>query len=203
MAERYGDRLAIVGIAVQETTPDDVSAYAERYELPYTIAFDASADVFDLYRVFALPDAGVHRAGRPDHERGERAADASRPRSGCLGLPAGGSGRGLGASRGLGLAAPAGKDLPTRVLSACRRRKETASNRAGGAATPSSACTGRNNAARVRHNVARDAGRVGHARRPGGSRAANHGAAPGCKLSAGRRAALTTPRAPRPPHAAP
>ncbi len=55
MAERYGDRLAIVGIAVQETTPDDVRAYAERYELPFTIAFDASADAFDLYRVFALP----------------------------------------------------------------------------------------------------------------------------------------------------
>ncbi len=55
MAERYGDQLAIVGIAVQETTPDDVRAYAQRYELPYTIAFDASADVFDLYRVFALP----------------------------------------------------------------------------------------------------------------------------------------------------
>jgi thiol-disulfide isomerase/thioredoxin len=47
--------LTIVGIAVQETTPDDVRAYAERYELPYPIAFDASADTFELYRVFALP----------------------------------------------------------------------------------------------------------------------------------------------------
>jgi thiol-disulfide isomerase/thioredoxin len=56
MAERYGkDGLAIVGIAVQETTVDDVKAYAARYELPYPIAFDASADTFNAYKVFALP----------------------------------------------------------------------------------------------------------------------------------------------------
>jgi thiol-disulfide isomerase/thioredoxin len=54
--EAYGDRgLEIVAVAVQETSPDNVRDYAERYELGYTIAFDASADVFDLYRVFALP----------------------------------------------------------------------------------------------------------------------------------------------------
>ncbi len=47
--------LAIVGIAVQETTPGDVRAYADRYELGYRIAFDASADIFHRYRVFALP----------------------------------------------------------------------------------------------------------------------------------------------------
>ncbi|HEY6569279.1 MAG TPA: TlpA disulfide reductase family protein, partial [Candidatus Limnocylindrales bacterium] len=56
MDEAYGDKgLAIVGIAVQETTPDDVRAYAERYELGYEIAFDASADIFNLYKVYALP----------------------------------------------------------------------------------------------------------------------------------------------------
>jgi peroxiredoxin len=56
MDEAYGDKgLAIVGIAVQETTPDDVKAYADRYQLGYDIAFDASADVFDLYKVYALP----------------------------------------------------------------------------------------------------------------------------------------------------
>jgi len=54
--EAYRDKgLAIVGVAVQETTPDDVRAYAERYQLQYPIAFDASADIFDTYRVFALP----------------------------------------------------------------------------------------------------------------------------------------------------
>jgi peroxiredoxin len=56
MAERYTDAgLAIVGIAVQETTVDDVKAYADRYELPYPIAFDSSADAFNMYNVFALP----------------------------------------------------------------------------------------------------------------------------------------------------
>ncbi len=54
--ERYRSRgLAIVGVAVQETTPDDVRAYALRYGLDYTIAFDATADVFDTYKVYALP----------------------------------------------------------------------------------------------------------------------------------------------------
>jgi peroxiredoxin len=56
MDERYRDQgLVIVAIAVQETTVDDVAAYAERYGLGYPIAFDASADIFDLYRVYALP----------------------------------------------------------------------------------------------------------------------------------------------------
>ncbi len=56
MAERYADAdLEIVGIAVQETTPDDVRAYAERYQLPYPIAFDASANAFNAYKVYALP----------------------------------------------------------------------------------------------------------------------------------------------------
>ncbi len=56
MDERYHDQgLAIVGVAVQETSVDNVRAYAGRYELGYPIAFDASADVFDLYKVYALP----------------------------------------------------------------------------------------------------------------------------------------------------
>jgi thiol-disulfide isomerase/thioredoxin len=56
MDEAYReDGLSIVGIAVQETTVDDVRAYAERYELGYEIAFDASADIFHLYRAYALP----------------------------------------------------------------------------------------------------------------------------------------------------
>ena len=56
MDERYRDQgLAIVGIAVQETTRRQRPAYAERYGLGYPIAFDASADIFHLYQVFALP----------------------------------------------------------------------------------------------------------------------------------------------------
>jgi peroxiredoxin len=54
--EQYRSRgLSIVGVAVQETTPADVAAYAAKYGLDYTIAFDATADVFNTYRVYALP----------------------------------------------------------------------------------------------------------------------------------------------------
>lgn len=56
MAERYRDAgLVVVAIAVQETSPDDIRAYAERYELDFTIGFDASGDIFRAYRVFGLP----------------------------------------------------------------------------------------------------------------------------------------------------
>jgi len=54
--ELYGDHgLEIVGISVQETSSDDIAAYAERYDLGYTIGFDASGHVFRQYKVYALP----------------------------------------------------------------------------------------------------------------------------------------------------
>ena len=56
LANTYGSRgLVVIGVAVQETTPDDVRAYARTYNLPYRIAFDATADIFNRYRIFALP----------------------------------------------------------------------------------------------------------------------------------------------------
>jgi peroxiredoxin len=56
LAETYRDRgLELIAISVQETTPADVKAYAERYELDYTIGFDASGHIFDLYRAYVLP----------------------------------------------------------------------------------------------------------------------------------------------------
>ncbi len=56
VAERYAERgLTLVGISVQETTIDDVRAYARRYELGYLIAADLTGDVFRRYRIFALP----------------------------------------------------------------------------------------------------------------------------------------------------
>ncbi len=56
LAERYGDAgLVVVAIAVQETSPADIRAYAERYDLGYTIGFDASGHIFRRYRVFGLP----------------------------------------------------------------------------------------------------------------------------------------------------
>ncbi|HEV8696265.1 MAG TPA: TlpA disulfide reductase family protein [Candidatus Limnocylindrales bacterium] len=56
LSDKYGDRgLALVGISVQETTPADVRAYADRYQLGYTIGFDGSGEVLREYKVFALP----------------------------------------------------------------------------------------------------------------------------------------------------
>ena len=56
LAETYRDRgLELIAISVQETTPEDVKAYAERYELDYTIGFDASGHIFDLYKAYVLP----------------------------------------------------------------------------------------------------------------------------------------------------
>jgi peroxiredoxin len=66
-ARTYGDRgLAVIGIQVQETV-EDGRRYADRYSLPYPIGADVSADIFHLYRVYALPtqfvidDRGVIR----------------------------------------------------------------------------------------------------------------------------------------------
>ena len=56
LSDRYRERgLEIVGISVQETVPEDVAAYADRYRLRYTIGFDGSGHVLREYRVFALP----------------------------------------------------------------------------------------------------------------------------------------------------
>lgn len=56
VAAAYAERgLTLVGISVQETTVDDVRAYAERYQLGYVVAADLSGDVFRRYRIFALP----------------------------------------------------------------------------------------------------------------------------------------------------
>ena len=56
LSDTYRDRgLALVGISVQETTPTDVSAYADRYRLGYTIGFDGTGEVLREYKVFALP----------------------------------------------------------------------------------------------------------------------------------------------------
>ena len=49
------------GSSVQETAAGDVSAYADRYELDYTIGFDGSGHVFRTYRVFAPADPVLPR----------------------------------------------------------------------------------------------------------------------------------------------
>jgi peroxiredoxin len=56
LSDTYRDQgLEVVGISVQETTPADVEAYADRYRLGYRIGFDGSGHVLHEYRVFALP----------------------------------------------------------------------------------------------------------------------------------------------------
>jgi peroxiredoxin len=56
LAERYADRgLVVIGVSVQETNAADVRAYAERYQLGYTVAPDLSGDIFRLYRLYGLP----------------------------------------------------------------------------------------------------------------------------------------------------
>ena len=56
VSERYRDRgLELIAISVQETSTTDVQAYADRYQLKYTIGFDASGRIFRSYRVYALP----------------------------------------------------------------------------------------------------------------------------------------------------
>jgi len=47
--------LDLIGISVKETTAADVGAYAQKYDLGYTIAADLIGDVKDLYGVYALP----------------------------------------------------------------------------------------------------------------------------------------------------
>ena len=47
--------LALVAISVQESTIDDVRAYAAKYGLEYTVAADLAGDVFHRYRIYGLP----------------------------------------------------------------------------------------------------------------------------------------------------
>lgn len=56
MSEAYRERgLEVVAVSVQETSAADVKAYADRYQLGYTIGFDGSGRIFHQYRVYALP----------------------------------------------------------------------------------------------------------------------------------------------------
>ena len=48
-------RLELVAVSVQETTADDVRAYAETYGLEFPIGFDATSAVFAAYKGYGLP----------------------------------------------------------------------------------------------------------------------------------------------------
>jgi thiol-disulfide isomerase/thioredoxin len=53
--EHRAKGLALVAISVQETTVDDVRAYAQKYGLDFTIGFDATSAIFKTYRAYGLP----------------------------------------------------------------------------------------------------------------------------------------------------
>jgi cytochrome c biogenesis protein CcmG, thiol:disulfide interchange protein DsbE len=53
---RYRDEgLELIAVSVQETTPEDIAAYAELYGLEFPIGFDATSAVFRAYGGFGLP----------------------------------------------------------------------------------------------------------------------------------------------------
>ena len=68
VAERFASRgLAVIGISVQEASADNVAAYAERYQLGYTIAADVTGEIYRLYHppglptsIFIGPEGAVH-----------------------------------------------------------------------------------------------------------------------------------------------
>ena len=89
LSERYSDRgLEVIGISVQETTAADVKAYADRYDLRYTIGFDAlgrrparvqglrAADPV-LHRPERRHPAGRQRPGRRAARGGADRVDAA------------------------------------------------------------------------------------------------------------------------------
>jgi peroxiredoxin len=56
LSERYRDRgLVVVGISVQESSPDNVAAYARKYQLGYTIATDSTGEIFRTWKLYGLP----------------------------------------------------------------------------------------------------------------------------------------------------
>ena len=95
--------LALVAVSVQESTVEDVRAYAAKYGLDYTVAADLGGDVFRRYRIYGLPTQvfldsdGVIRAivqGPVD----ARLATASLA---LVGLPPSGAGAAGASSEGL------------------------------------------------------------------------------------------------------
>jgi peroxiredoxin len=56
VADAYRDRgLVVIGVSVQESSPDNVAAYAARYQLDYRIAADSTGEVYRRYNPPGLP----------------------------------------------------------------------------------------------------------------------------------------------------
>lgn len=54
-AAHVDDGLALVAVSVQEASPEEVQRYADTYDLPYTIGFDGTSQVFRAWRGYGLP----------------------------------------------------------------------------------------------------------------------------------------------------
>jgi cytochrome c biogenesis protein CcmG/thiol:disulfide interchange protein DsbE len=56
MYDKYASQgLSLVGVSVQESTVDDVRAYVDKYQLDYTVGFDATSAIFHAYHAYVLP----------------------------------------------------------------------------------------------------------------------------------------------------
>jgi thiol-disulfide isomerase/thioredoxin len=56
VAEAYRNRgLTVVGVSVRESSEANVRAYAEKYQLGYTIGADVTGAVYDAYRLNGIP----------------------------------------------------------------------------------------------------------------------------------------------------
>jgi peroxiredoxin len=56
IADRYRDRgLEVIGVSVQESSPDNVRAYAQKYQLDYTIGADSRGSIYNAYRLRGIP----------------------------------------------------------------------------------------------------------------------------------------------------
>ena len=56
IADRYRDRgLEVVGVSVQESSPDNVRAYAQKYQLGYTIGADSRGSIYNAFRLRGIP----------------------------------------------------------------------------------------------------------------------------------------------------
>jgi peroxiredoxin len=101
LAERYRARgLVVVGISVQESSVDNVRAYAQKYQLGYTIAADVTGAVYAAYRLngipshfFIGPEGAIRSIVRAPMNETQAIAQIeailSAPASGSTGLPSG------------------------------------------------------------------------------------------------------------------
>jgi peroxiredoxin len=56
IADRYRDRgLEVVGVSVQESSPDNVRTYAAKYQLGYRIGADSRGSIYNAYRLRGIP----------------------------------------------------------------------------------------------------------------------------------------------------